>query len=57
MMYIAAVWLAALVWALISGRAYVFGFVSRSGEPMRYWLAVCVYGLMFAVFASLGPVR
>jgi hypothetical protein len=57
MMFIAAIWLGALIWALISGRAFVLRYVSRADEPIRYWLAVGVYGIMFAVFASLGPVR
>jgi hypothetical protein len=57
MMMVAAVWLGALIWALFSGRAYVLRFVSRTGEPIRYWLAVAVYTIMFILFASLGPVR
>jgi hypothetical protein len=57
MMIIAAIWLGALVWAVLSGRAYVLRFISRKDEPVRYWLAVVVYAGMFILFASLGPVR
>ncbi len=57
MMFIAAIWLGTLIWALLSGRAYVFRFVSRTNEPIRYWLAVGVYFIMIVVFTSLGPVR
>ena len=57
MMFIAAIWLGALIWALISGRAYVLRFVSRADDPIRYWLAVGVYAIMILVFVSLGPVR
>ena len=57
MMFIAAIWLGALIWALISGRAYVLRFVSRTDDPIRYWLAVGVYAIMILVFVSLGPVR
>jgi len=57
MTFLAAIWLVVLVWALISGRAYVLRFVSRADDPIRYWLAVGVYAIMILVFVSLGPVR
>ena len=57
MMLIAAIWLGALIWALVSGRAYVLGYVSCADEPIRYWLAVSIYATMVLVFVSLGPVR
>jgi len=57
MMLMAAIWLGALIWALVTGRAYVLRPVSRADEPIRYWLAVSICAIMVLVFVSLGPVR
>jgi hypothetical protein len=46
-----------LGFSLVTGRAYLRGWVHRSEAPFRYWTAVIVCALMASVLFSLGPVR
>lgn len=57
MMSVAAIWLSALFWALISGRAQALGYVSRRNERKPRCLAVGVYTIMILALVSQEPVR
>jgi hypothetical protein len=58
MTFIAALWAAALMWALVSGQAiWLQRKVERAKQPWRYWLSVGICALMTVLFLSIGPVR
>ena len=58
MTFIAFIWAAALAWALLTGKAtWLRRTVTRTADPIPYWISVAIYGLMTMLFLSLGPVR
>jgi len=50
--WFSAIWLVALVVALLTGRAYFRGVVHRELQPAYYWSICCCY----VVLAALMPV-
>ncbi len=58
MTFMASIFGVALAWALLSGQAtWLRRQVSRSSEPVQYWVSVALCALMALAFLSLGPVR
>ena len=39
-------WVAAIVIALVSGKAYFRGTIRRDDDPRQYWITVGCYGVL-----------
>lgn len=58
MSFLAALFVIAAAWALVSGSArWVSGAVTRANEPISFWASIATCLLIAWLLFALGPVR
>lgn len=55
--WFSALWLFALAYALLSGKAYFRGFYARDEQPRQYWTICACYLVLAALMPVLGMMK
>jgi hypothetical protein len=55
--WFSAIWLVALVLALLTGKAYFRRIIVREIEPGHYWSTCCCYAVLAALMPALRIIK